>query len=97
MPIMRKMNLINVHFWTYLDKESHLKMPHLIAIGLDVIYPLEWWRCKVVFQDFILSQINLVVVGHTLYISSALFIHEWRTLSKAFYFILGINNVNKTR
>ena len=38
----------------------------MILIGLDVIEPLACRRCKFVFHDFILSEVNRTVVGHTL-------------------------------
>ena len=52
------------------DSESPGKMLHLISICLEEIDPREWLSCRVVLQDFIFSAMNLVIVGHTLYIAS---------------------------
>ena len=69
------------------DKEAPWKRPHLMLFRLYVMDALEWWRCKVVFYDFILSEMKRTEVGYTLYISIVLLIHEWGTLSNAFFII----------
>ena len=66
------------------DSESPGKMLHLIFICLKEIDPREWLSCRVVLQDFIFSAMNLVIVGHTLYISSVFSTQEWGILSNAF-------------
>ena len=66
------------------DSESPGKMLHLITICLKEIDPREWLSCRVVLQDFIFSAMNLVIVGHTLYISSVFSTQEWGILSNAF-------------
>ena len=66
------------------DSESPGKMLHLISICLKEIHPREWLSCRVVLQDFIFSAMNLVIVGHTSYISSVFSTQEWGILSNAF-------------
>ena len=48
------------------DRESPWKIPLLILIGLDVIDPSAWLRCKVVFHYFIFYAIKLTVTGQIL-------------------------------
>ena len=48
------------------ERESPWKIPLLILIGLDVIDPSAWLRCKVVFQHLMLSAIKLTVTGQIL-------------------------------
>ena len=45
-------------------------MPHLILVGLDDINLLKCWRCRADLLAFIFSEIKLVLVERTLYISS---------------------------
>ena len=45
-------------------------MPHLILVGLDDVNLLKCWRCRVALLTFIFSELKLVLVERTLYISS---------------------------
>ena len=60
MPIMRKMNLINVHFWTYLENPTNkllasapqVFVPNVVQVNIPLPPPLDKGNLSVAWKKF---------------------------------------------
>ena len=55
-------------------------MPLMIIIGLDVKDPLLWFRCRVVFQFFMVSVMKLTNMGNSIYLQTFDDPYVWYTV-----------------